>query len=81
MTEDNDILTESAKTVECFICERLIIVPENFNATKGTHAEIIIDQFDMISQIKIIPKTKKVICQVCAAEVIILQLQQFLEKA
>ena len=70
MTDDNDILTESTKTVECEVCERLIVVPENFDKAQGTRAEIDIDMFDVITRIRFFPKTPQVICRLCECTVL-----------
>ncbi len=77
MTEDNDILTESTKTVECEICERLIILPDNFDPAKAMRAELEFDMFDIMTSIKAFQKGKGVICPVCMAKLVILQLQEF----
>ena len=74
-----EISAETTKTVECVVCEQLIIVPIKLPTSQQLCAEIELDMFDAIASIKFWNKDKSVICPICSAEIVILQLQQFVE--
>ena len=77
---DPEVVAETTKTVECEVCERLVVVPDKWDVSQGTNAEIILSDNWSFTQIRFSPKDKTVICPICAAEIIISELRYFLSQ-
>ena len=69
---------QTSKLVECSACERLITVTREFKS-QGHSTVIIMDDQTARIAVQYVPKDDDFICQVCAAEITIELLREYVE--